>query len=268
MPTEGKNWLHAAGVIWPVLVEAAESRTLLRYKDLASVLGTHHRAVRWALGPVQTYCIETKRPALTVLVVGRSMNPGSGFIARDMDNIEAAVEEVRSYNWSAVVNPFGQVGQADTEQSLIRKLVESPEKAEEVYRLVPDRGVAQQLFRAAVALAYNNQCAFCRCSFAGTLDAAHIVPWATATNSQRLDVRNGILLCATHHRMFDNADIAPTADRNIRYCDPSSANGPYTAADTALGPALHNKPMHLPGSKIAWPAAELIEERLTNDGWT
>ena len=267
MPAEGKNWLHAAGVIWPILVKAAGDGTLLRYKELGQVLGIHHRNVNKALNPIQLYCIDTRRPPLTVLVVGPNLLPGAGFIAWDLGDLDAILTAVRAYNWTAVPNPFGQVGQAESEKAMVRRLVQHPEQAEAVYKQVPDRGVAQRLFRSAVASAYGHQCAFCRCSFPGALDAAHIMPWASATPAQRLDVRNGILLCATHHRMFDDAIITPTADRLVRYYDPDAAEGVYSAADTALGPALHGQPMHLPADQNAWPAVDLIQERLTFDGW-
>lgn len=130
-----------------------------------------------------------------------------------------------------------------------------------------DRGVGQRLFRSAVASAYGYRCAFCQCGFSDALEAAHIVPWARATPAQRLDVRNGILLCATHHRLFDKAVITPTADRTVRYCNPDAADGTYSAADTALGPALHGQPMHLPADEKAWPAVHLIQERMAFDGW-
>ena len=262
MAGKKRNWLHVAGATWPVLVGAAQNGTLLRYKELGEVLGIHHRSVRWALGPIQDYCEETKRPPLSVLVVGSNLRPGSGFIAWDLDDIDAALEAVRTYNWSAVSNPFGHIAVSDSEADMIRQLIKHPETSEAVYKMVPDRGVGQRIFRKALLLAYANQCAFCKCSFESALEAAHIIPWRDATHAQRLDVRNGILLCATHHRMFDRSDISLTANHTISYCDPSAIRGVYTSADTALGPALHGQPLHLPPDKDLRPAAHLIEKRL------
>ena len=267
MAAEKKNWFHAAGLIWPKMTEAAKARATLRYKELGEVLGIHHRHVNKALGPIQDYCLETKRPPLTALVVNATGLPGQGFIAWDIDNIDAALDAVYAYNWDAVSNPFGQLGTADSKEALVRRLVRDPDQAEAVYRLVPDRGIVQQLFRAALAEAYGNQCAFCKCSFANALEAAHIVRWKDATAQQKLDVRNGILLCATHHRLFDNALIAPTSKYRVQYYDPNEEDGAYSSADTALSSALHGKRLHLPNDKRLWPSVQFIENRLREDEW-
>ena len=267
MAAEKKNWFHAAGLIWPKMTEVAKTSDTLRYKELGEVLGIHHRHVNKALSPIQDYCLETKRPPLTALVVNSTGLPGQGFIAWDLDNIEAALEAVSAYNWDAVSNPFGQLGTADSKEALVRRLILHPDQAEAVYRLVPDRGVAQQLFRAALAEAYGNQCAFCKCSFANALEAAHIVCWKDATAQQKLDVRNGILLCATHHRLFDNAFIAPTSEHRVQFYDPNEEVGGYSPADTALSSALHGKRLHLPNDKRLWPSIQFIEDRLRADKW-
>jgi putative restriction endonuclease len=267
MAAERKNWFHAAGLIWPPMTAAAKSRATLRYKELGEAIGIHHRHVNKALGPIQDYCLETKRPPLTALVVNATGLPGQGFIAWDIDNIDAALDAVYAYNWDAVSNPFGQLGTADSKEELVRRLVDHPDEAEAVYRLVPDRGVVQQLFRAAVAEAYGYKCAFCKCSFSNALEAAHIIRWKDATPQQKLDVRNGILLCATHHRMFDSALIAPTSKYTVQYCDPEEEEGGYSSADTALSSALHGEQLHLPSDKKLWPLQQLIEERLRDDEW-
>ena len=267
MAAEKKNWLYAAGIIWPKLTNAAHAKTTLRYKELGEQVGIHHRHVNKTLAPIQDYCLETKRPPLTALVVNASRLPGRGFIAWDIDNIDAALDAVYAYNWDAVSNPFGNLGEADSVEALVRRLVANPDKAGEVYRLVPDRGVVQRLFREAVAQAYNYQCAFCGCTFFDALEAAHIVRWKDSTPDQRLDVRNGILLCATHHKLFDSRCIAPTLDYNMQYYDPSESKGGYSSADKALSSALHGKRLKLPSNKKLWPLRDLVTARLKSDGW-
>jgi hypothetical protein len=66
-------------------------------------------------------------------------------------------------------------------------------------RLVKERGL-QKRFRHQVLEKQGDCCAVCDLPYTAALDAAHIVP---KDRSGRDDHRNEIILCATHHRMFD-----------------------------------------------------------------
>ena len=57
-----------------------------------------------------------------------------------------------------------------------------------------------QEFRWKILNAFGKQCAVCRCAEEKILEAAHIKAVADGGSD---DVRNGICLCANHHRMFD-----------------------------------------------------------------
>lgn len=57
----------------------------------------------------------------------------------------------------------------------------------------------------------------CKCALCGVIDAnlligSHIKPWRDATNEERLDVNNGLLLCPNHDSVFDKGYI--TFDEN------------------------------------------------------
>lgn len=46
----------------------------------------------------------------------------------------------------------------------------------------------------------------CKCALCGVTDvliASHIKPWSASTNEERLDVKNGLLLCPNHDALFD-----------------------------------------------------------------
>jgi putative restriction endonuclease len=47
------------------------------------------------------------------------------------------------------------------------------------------------------------------------LVASHIKPWSKSTNSERLDVSNGLLLCPNHDRLFDRGYITFNSDGSI-----------------------------------------------------
>jgi hypothetical protein len=59
---------------------------------------------------------------------------------------------------------------------------------------------AQHQFRSKVFQRYGERCAVCDLDVPLALDAAHIVPKGEEGSD---DPRNGIVLCAVHHRMYD-----------------------------------------------------------------
>lgn len=73
------------------------------YKDLCDLLGLHHRAARWFLGVIQTWCKENGLPPLQALVVNkRTKRPGMGYTAtpRSTAAHRRAMEQVWSFDWS------------------------------------------------------------------------------------------------------------------------------------------------------------------------
>lgn len=58
----------------------------------------------------------------------------------------------------------------------------------------------QQIFRKQVLEKQGAKCAVCDLAVPGVIEAAHIVP---KRHNGTDDARNGLALCATHHRMFD-----------------------------------------------------------------
>ena len=67
------------------------------------------------------------------------------------------------------------------------------------FRVVKERN-QQQEFRRAVLAAQGKCCAVCNIDVAVAVEAAHVVP---KEHDGTDDARNGIALCASHHRMFD-----------------------------------------------------------------
>ena len=62
---------------------------------------------------------------------------------------------------------------------------------------------SQGAYRKRVIHRWEYQCAVTRFNKLDVLVASHIVPWAKATNDERLDVHNGILLSPTYDALFD-----------------------------------------------------------------
>ncbi len=95
---------------------------------------------------------------------------------------------------------FGDEGAADSEHAPAPEepfqLVEQRESSDRTVR--EQRG--QQRFKLRVLQHYGPRCAVCAISVTSLLDAAHIRPRREDGSD---DPRNGIVLCATHHRAFD-----------------------------------------------------------------
>lgn len=84
-----------------------------------------------------------------------------------------------------------------------------PEAEEQPFRLVEERRTArrqvavrvgQQQFKFYVFRRYGERCAVCGISASQLLDAAHLRPKRERGSD---DPRNGLVLCASHHRAFD-----------------------------------------------------------------
>jgi putative restriction endonuclease len=263
-----KNWDQAAFAIWPALTAAATAGRTLTYSDLAPVIPTNPLSVGRALGPVQTYCIEANLPPLTGLVVSKTTGlPGNGFVAWDVYDLDDGLEGVFRYPWASLMNPFAGFAEGQTEAGFVSQLLNDPAEAADVYSRIKNRGVAQRVFRRALMEAYGHSCCMCGNSFESALEAAHIVPWGDCDGQQRMDVRNGILLCSTHHRMFDAAEITVNLEHKIEYFDPEGVAGPYSDIDRVLSIALHGGAIKPPANRTLLPDGKALKRRRAIDGW-
>jgi putative restriction endonuclease len=263
-----KNWYHAAAILWNELADLAEKHQTTTYGQVAPLIDTNPLSVRLALDPIQRYCLDHQLPPMTALVVSQDTGrPGDGFYAWDVDDMATANPVIFAYPWKTLPNPFGGFGPADTPESLAHRLLSAPDSSADVYAQVKVRGTVQDVFRAALREAYDGQCAFCGLSFSQALEAAHIIPWEAANHAQRLDPRNGLLLCSTHHKLFDASLITVSRSGKIVYFDVAEKEGPYSAADHAMTTGLHGKPALLPENKSLRPSIEALNEHYQISGW-
>lgn len=262
------NHVERAYRAWPILTKRAQDRETITYGQLADMLGIHHRPIRYVLGVIQDYCIEANLPPLTILIVNQSGKPGSGFIAYDFDNLDQGREWVWGTNWGAIENPFVFAADGESYNTLVNKLVNDPDKSGDVYRLVKARGVKQVLFRDALLKAYGEKCGFTGISFYESLEAAHIVPWSECNESERMDVRNGILLNSLHHKLFDNSYLTVNRDYRIVYSDPKMEDGEYSQFDKAISANLHGQKILLPFKINNRPLVEYLERHHAIHKWT
>ena len=195
MPADRVNQYERASHAWPVLTTAAANRTTITYTELANELQIHPRPIRYVLAVIQDWCLREKKPPLTILVVNQSRRqPGQGFIAWDTNNLREGYEQVYSFPWSVLSNPFEFADDGSTPEDLAHRLVSNPDNAAEVYARVKNRGFGQVVFRLALLATYRGRCAFCGLSLTDALQAAHIIPWSKASFSgtpARLGVNPG-----------------------------------------------------------------------------
>ncbi|MGP0092310.1 MAG: HNH endonuclease [Xanthobacteraceae bacterium] len=243
------NHVERAYRAWPILVKCAARDTPITYGDLGSELRVHHRAIRYVLGVIQDYCLGQQLPPLTILVINSvTRMPGPGFIAWDMDDLDRGRAEVSAFAWQTLDNPFEYAADGTTEDDLIETIVSDPDSASDMFGRIKVRGMAQMIFRKVLLHVYGGRCALCGLTFEDALEASHLVPWGEASPQERLDPRNGLLLCSTHHSLFDASFITITRSGLIAYSDPKGKDGRYSSADKALTIALHGKRASLPRS--------------------
>jgi len=247
------------------LTEAARENVKLNYSNIAPSIDTNPLSVGRALDPIQNYCLENKLPPLTAIVIGKSTHkPGHGFIAWDIDDIDAAFDAVFEFNWDGVQNPYENFGPKDTIRTFARRLIRDPNAGTDVYAQVKVRGVAQDIFRAALLKAYKSRCAMCELSFPQALEAAHIITWGKATPDQRLNPKNGLLLCSSHHRLFDAGVV--TVSESLRIVVDEQAKT-LTRSDRRLLDALIGKKLKLPDDLELWPNPQWLQERHKLQKW-
>jgi len=261
------NQIERAAQAWPVLTRTAKNRTTITYGELGAAIGVHHRAIRFVLGVIQDYCLAERLPPLTILIINSSGKPGDGFIAYNLRHFEKGLEEVWSFDWRSIENPFTFTQPGESHKTLISELKNSPETSKDIYTRVKSRGIKQLLFREALLSAYREQCAFTQLSFTGGLEACHIVPWAMAKDSERLDIRNGILINSFHHKLFDQGIVTISSDHRIVFYDPKQKDGEYSRVDRELTVKLHGQPLHMPFKLNQRPLPEYIHRHHQIAGW-
>jgi putative restriction endonuclease len=243
---------------WKILTERAEQRTTITYKQLADLLGIHHRTVRFILGPIQDYCLAGLLPALTILVVNQHGELGSGFIALGPDKFDEGLQDVYSHPWNTLPNPFGFASDGTEYKALLDRLLARPQDTEDIYRRVKVRGTGQLIFRDALLQAHSRRCCFSDLKITEGLEAVHIVPWASCEKKDRLNVTNGLLLSILHHRLFDAGLLTITTTHQIVFCPPKRQLQPASDFQRAVTIGLHLKLMRLPRNLAHHPSQVFI----------
>ena len=115
----------------------------------------------------------------------------------------------------------------------------------------------QARFRGRVVPAYSSQCAICRLKELRLLDAAHIVSDLAEGGEPR--VRNGLSLCAIHHRAFDQNLVGVSPDYTVHVSLRLLEDEDGPMLDLLKG--FHKTPMQIPRRLSDRPDRERLDAR-------
>jgi putative restriction endonuclease len=129
-----------------------------------------------------------------------------------------------------------------------------------------NRKIRDARFRANVLRAYSHRCCVCGIQL-DLLDAAHIVPVEHERGTD--EIKNGLSLCALHHRAFDHALITVAPSYSIKCSEKEfkrlRAIG-WHGGETEFKAALRDEIL-LPPKKEIYPLPEYLEFGQKLRGW-
>ncbi|MFE8033571.1 hypothetical protein [Thiohalocapsa marina] len=92
--------------IWSVLAWAARNRQTLTYGQLSRLIGVPAAGLGKLLEPIQSYCLVSELPPLTILVVQQDSGlPGAGFTGALAAELASKQMDVFAYDWLDHGNP-------------------------------------------------------------------------------------------------------------------------------------------------------------------
>lgn len=109
-----------------------------------------------------------------------------------------------------------EVGKVDVSDINIPPDVILENDGKEILKLGKVR-IGQMKWRKRLLDIYNHKCALCEVSHDKLLIASHIKSWSESTKSERVNVDNGIILCALHDKLFDQGFISFSNDYKVLY---------------------------------------------------
>lgn len=197
-PEADGNWLNfsAAGNLATVWLMEIESATLVAAapKRLASEVGPIYAVEPWT----------GERPARTAAAWRCPSRTAADQLLRRLVVLGRVLPDQVLHEYNAVID-------AEIEKALALPTLE---------RTVEVRQrIGQDLYRKALMQYWNGCCAITGTSIPLFLRASHAKPWRDATDRERLDVHNGLLLVAHLDIAFDQGFISIADDGKVLVSD-------------------------------------------------
>lgn len=98
------------------------------------------------------------------------------------------------------------VANESDELALVDAIQNSPLRSTEKEAVIKAR-IGQGTYRENLMKKYNSTCIMTGIDNKKLLVASHIKPWSVCNNEERIDVNNGLLLCANMDKLFDSGLI-------------------------------------------------------------
>lgn len=98
------------------------------------------------------------------------------------------------------------------EQQIVHEIAQAKSLTETEKETIIKARVGQGKYRKSLLDKYDNKCIVTGISQNKLLIASHIKPWAICNNDERVDVENGLILCANMDRLFDSGLITFRSD--------------------------------------------------------
>jgi hypothetical protein len=106
------NAIEQAGVIYPMLVEAARDRSTITYGQVNNALGykpnATGQAIRSGMDLLVLYCLENDLPKITSLIVNKNSGlPTEGYAYGTGENIPVEHSACFDHQWDRVIDYSG-----------------------------------------------------------------------------------------------------------------------------------------------------------------
>lgn len=215
----------------PQIVKALEA-AVISVGDIALSIGNLRDYLRIKLTPSNLEKILTREP-LEKDVIQTSQHTSN--VQFDLDQCNRELE-IQGY--------FDSENEADARKRIIASIVQR---------------TGQACFREKLLEIYGNRCAITECDVVFALEAAHILPYKGEHTN---DVRNGLLLRADIHTLFDLGKISINPEN---YCVMLSDDIRTTAYSQ-----FHGKRIILPKNDYQKPDQEALEihfKKSVSKGW-
>jgi len=99
-------------------------------------------------------------------------------------------------------------------ESLQKTLLYNEMSGTDISKMMKSR-ISQGAFRQLLMIVYHHKCCLCDVTTTSVLRASHIKAWSNSSREERLDINNGLLLCANHDTLFDKHLISFNPDSGM-----------------------------------------------------
>ena len=172
-------------------------RTAEHYESGFRIISKEMQEEKVILKPLEKMNIQELDLAISII-----FNTPS-FIAKDSIGKKMYSNALKRYRCYVYLNTDIGV-QEETQEAIIKNDI-SLSTTEKETIIKARRG--QGLYREKLMQKYNKSCIVTGTNISQVLVASHIKPWAVCSNTERIDVDNGLLLSATFDRLFDSGLI-------------------------------------------------------------